>query len=194
MRVFSASYQILVRQELPVFLLMTGLYENINELQNEKSLTFLYRAPKIHLPALDLVEIRNRYQTVFHLNNDDAVEIASLTSGYPFAFQLLGYLTWNRSGDFRAAQAEYRQALYEFVYDKIWTELSPKDRRVLSVINGMRSTSKEIKETLSMTDNELNPYRQRLIRKGIVDGNERGVLKLTLPLFNQFIRDRMEFQ
>ena len=49
MRIFASAFQILVGQDLPVFLLMTGLYENINSLQNEKSMTFLYRAPKVEL-------------------------------------------------------------------------------------------------------------------------------------------------
>ncbi|WP_054653437.1 hypothetical protein [Limosilactobacillus equigenerosi] len=40
MREFTAAFQILVRQEAPIFLLMTGLYENISDLQNEDSLTF----------------------------------------------------------------------------------------------------------------------------------------------------------
>ncbi len=52
MKVFAGSFQIFVRQDLPVFLLGTGLYENIEELQNEKNLTFLYRAPKIQLKPL----------------------------------------------------------------------------------------------------------------------------------------------
>lgn len=43
MKVFAGSFQIFVRQDLPVFLLATGLYENIDELQNEKNLTFLFR-------------------------------------------------------------------------------------------------------------------------------------------------------
>ena len=47
MRIFASSFQIFIRHDLPLFLLMTGLYENINKLQNEDSLTFLYRAPKI---------------------------------------------------------------------------------------------------------------------------------------------------
>ena len=49
MRVFVSEFQILLRKRYNVFLLMTGLYENIYELQNEKTLTFLYRAPKIEL-------------------------------------------------------------------------------------------------------------------------------------------------
>ena len=49
MKVFVSAFQIFMRQDYPIFLLMTGLYENIYELQNDKSLTFLYRAPKIIL-------------------------------------------------------------------------------------------------------------------------------------------------
>ena len=53
MKVFAGSFQIFVRQDLPVFLLATGLYENIDKLQNEKNLTFLFRAPKIQLKPLN---------------------------------------------------------------------------------------------------------------------------------------------
>lgn len=49
MKIFAGTFQILVRNEYPIFLLMTGLFENIDALQNEKNLTFLYRAPKIKL-------------------------------------------------------------------------------------------------------------------------------------------------
>ena len=37
MKEFVSLFQIYMRQDLPVFLLMTGLYENIYELQNEKN-------------------------------------------------------------------------------------------------------------------------------------------------------------
>ena len=53
MRIFASAYQIFVRQNLPIYLLMTGLYENIDALQNEKNLTFLYRAPKLHMKPLN---------------------------------------------------------------------------------------------------------------------------------------------
>ena len=102
MKVFAGSFQILVRQELPVFLLGTGLYENIEELQNEKSLTFLYRAPKIQLKPLNNGAIVNKYKTIFNLSQEQAAEMAELTKGYPFAFQVLGYLTWNNEGDYHA--------------------------------------------------------------------------------------------
>ena len=47
--------------------------------------------------------------------------MAGLTKGYPFAFQVLGYLTWNHNGDYLSVVDEYEQYLSEFVYDKICT-------------------------------------------------------------------------
>lgn len=195
MKVFASSFQILVRLNLPVFLLMTGLYENIYELQSQKSLTFLFRAPKIQLPALDLSAIRIRYKNVFHLEDEDALKMTEMTGGYPFAFQLLGYLAWNNGGHYLGVLDEYKQYLYEYVYNKLWDELSGKDRKVLrGIVEAEDSSVRAIKTKLRMSDNEWNPYRQRLIRKGIVDGSQRGMLRLTLPLFDQFVLDKVMFR
>ncbi len=195
MRVFAASFQILIRQDLPVFLLMTGLYENIYELQNQKSLTFLFRAPNIKLSALDMTAIKIRYKNIFDLDDEAAVEMTKLTGGYPFAFQLLGYLTWNNKGNYPGVLPEYKQYLYEYVYNKIWHELSEKDRQILyGMVEARDDSVQAIKTQLKLSDNEWNPYRQRLIRKGVADGSQRGVLKLTLPLFDEFIKEKKEFE
>lgn len=166
MKVFAGSFQIFVRQDLPVFLLATGLYENIDELQNEKNLTFLYRAPKIQLKPLNQLAIINKYKNIFGTDRDTAEKMAELTKGYPFAFQVLGYLTWNHSGHYEVVIDEYEQYLSEFVYDKIWSELSQKDRIVARGIAETESGKiKEIREHLGMETNEFNPYRKRLIKK-----------------------------
>lgn len=72
MKVFAGSFQIFVRQDLPVFLLSTGLYENIDELQNEKNLTFLFRAPKIQLKPLNQQAVMNKYKNIFQIDQDVA--------------------------------------------------------------------------------------------------------------------------
>lgn len=190
MKVFAGSFQIFVRQDLPVFLLATGLYENIDELQNEKNLTFLYRAPKIQLKPLNHLAIINKYKNIFGTDRDTAEKMAELTKGYPFAFQVLGYLTWNHSGHYEAVIDEYEQYLSEFVYDKIWSELSQKDRIVARGIAEAESGKiKEIREHLGMETNEFNPYRKRLIKKGIVSGETRGYVFFTLPLFERYVID-----
>ena len=115
MHVFAGSFQIFVRQDLPIFLLATGLYENIDELQNEKNLTFLYRAPKIQMKPLNQQAIIKKYMNIFQIEREQAAQMAELTKGYPFAFQVLGYLTWNNHGNYQEVLEEYEQYLSDFV-------------------------------------------------------------------------------
>ncbi len=193
MHVFAGSFQIFVRQDLPIFLLATGLYENIDELQNEKNLTFLYRAPKIQMKPLNQQAIIKKYMNIFQIEREQAAQMAELTKGYPFAFQVLGYLTWNNHGNYREVLEEYEQYLSEFVYDKIWSELSPKDRVVARGIAETDSGKiKDIREHLGMETNQFNPYRKRLIKKGILSGEMRGYVYFTLPLFEDYVLENAE--
>lgn len=188
MRAFAAAFQIFLRQDLPVYLLMTGLYENINALQNEKSLTFLYRAPKIHLGPLNIGTIAKDYQTVLNMDEEDGLKLARLTKGYSFAFQVLGYFTWEHPDNPEESQRLARQYLDEYAYDKIWSELSYNDKKVLYGITQIKSGRiSEIRELLKLSSNEFSPYRQRLIRKGIVSGEERGYVKILLPFFDWYV-------
>ncbi len=188
MRAFAAAFQIFLRQDLPVYLLMTGLYENISALQNEKSLTFLYRAPKIHLGPLNIGTIAEDYQSILKLSEPEGRALAKLTKGYSFAFQVLGFFTWEHPDNPQRGQLLARQYLEEYAYDKIWSELSRKDREVLYGIAQIKSGRiGEIRELLGLSTNEFNPYRQRLIRKGIISGDERGYVRLLLPFFDQYI-------
>ena len=187
-REFSLTYQILLRNNLPVFLLMTGLYENISDLQNEKNLTFLYRAPKQLMTPLNIGAIARNYLSNLKVDEETAREMAMLTNGYSYAFQLLGYLTWEREGDYKAALDPYRQYLDEYVYDKVWSELSPKDKKVLYGIATSKSpVVKDVREVLNMTTNEWNPYKKRLEKKGLIDGTTRGEVRLLLPMFDAYI-------
>ena len=189
-REFAAAFQILIRQDLPVYLLMTGLYENINNLQNEDSLTFLYRAPRINLEALNMTSIASNYSKNLNLDHETAMDMALCTKGYSFAFQVLGYLTWENSGDYKAVLPEYRQYLDEFVYDKIWSELSARDKKILDAISRVESGKiEEIRALMGIETNEFNPYRKRLINRGLINGSERGYVKLVLPMFREYIRD-----
>ena len=193
MREFASAFQIFVRQELPLCLLMTGLFKNIDELQNEKNLTFLYRAPKIHLGPLNKKEMAENYRKTLHISEEDATEMSRMTNGYSFAFQVLGHFSWEKNGDFRMASNRFKQYIFEYSYDKIWSELSQKDREMLNGIAHVPSGKiAEIREYLGCTTNEFNPYRKRLIRKGLVNGEQYGYLKLILPFFDEYIKENWE--
>ena len=185
-RTFASLFQIFLRKDLPVYLIMTGLHENINILQNEETLTFLYRAPKVEMKPLSISNISKNYQKTFSIDADTAKTMARLTKGYPFAFQVLGFFTWNEKGDYLKILDEYKQYLGDYVYEKIWLSLSPKDRQITAAIaSSEKRNTAEIKELLGLKQNEFSPYRKRLIDKGIITSTGHGSFEFTLPFFDE---------
>ena len=188
LKLFMGAFQILMRKDLPVYLIMTGLFENIDDMRNEKNLTFLYRAPKIEIKPLNLEIIANNYRTNLGIDLDSSVKMANITKGYSYAFQLLGYFTYQNEGIYKDALPIIKQYLEENVYEKIWTEISEKDKNLLyGIAKSSSFKAKDIKNIAGLSDDEYSVYRNRLLRKRLVDGSEHGYLKFTLPLFDEFV-------
>jgi hypothetical protein len=188
MKEFASMFQIFIRRDFPVFLLMTGLYENIYELQNEKTLTFLYRAPKVELRPLNIGMIAQKYKEVFDLSDEEALAMSKETMGYPFAFQVLGYLCWKNNAKYTEVLAQYSQYLEEYVYEKLWSELSAQDKAVLRAMSEASSRKVEaIREKAGKSSGNFSVYRNRLIKKGIVVASEYGYLEFALPRFREFV-------
>lgn len=191
-KVFSSAFQIYLSMGYPVYLVMAGLYDNINNLQNDSTLTFLYRTPKIFLEPLSIPAMAMRYQKVFEIDRNEALQMAQLTNGYPFAFQILGHLRWTNGSDMNVILDKFDNLLADYVYTKVWKELSNKDQEVVYIIcQGIQKTS-EIKDRLGMSPQLMNEYRKRLIDRGVVNGEERGVLKLALPRFEVYVNEYCE--
>ena len=195
-KVFASAFQIFVRQDYEIFLIMTGLYENIFNLQNEKTLTFLYRAPKIYLEPLNVLAIIDSYKNTFNIPEEEAAKMASLTKGYAFAYQLLGYIKWeHKNAKLQSLLPEYDQYLQEFVYDKIWSELSDTDRKVVVAISNLLADSNSVRvgdvlEALNMSSSLFSTYRERLDRKGVIDTSKYGHVGLTLPRFAEYVKKK----
>ena len=191
MKIFASSYQIFIRQNYPVFILMTGLFENIRSLQNEDTLTFLYRTPRIELKPLSINAMQIRYKNILNISDESAHEMAIFTKGYPYAFQVLGYLSWNNTPDLETIKYDFDSIMEENVYEKIWSGLSHGDKKILKAIalNGGKMATKDIIAKTSNTSSSYSAYRNRLSKSGIIDTSEYGYAKLTLPRFDVFIKN-----
>ena len=187
MKIFASAYQILLREDLPVFLLMTGLYKNIDGLRNAEGMTFLERAPRTVLNPLSIDAITTNYYETLKVDLAKAVRLATLTKGYSFAFQTIGYFAWENPKDDEKAMRDARDYLYEFAYRKIWSELSPKDREVVRAIaEAQNGEVKEVRAKLDYTSDQFNPYRNRLLKAGVVASPSNGHLEFALPWFGEF--------
>ena len=188
-RVFASQFQIFIRKNYSVYMIMTGLYDKIYELQNEDTLTFLYRAPKFEIQPLNSFLVAKEYKSVFGIKEEEATEMASLIKGYPYAYQVLGYLCYKRQAHYSDVIDEFDAYLSEYVYDKIWSESSELDCHVLGAISKTESTKVEdIRRTISMESNAFSVYRDRLIKKGLIASPTYGHIEFTLPRFREYVR------
>lgn len=187
-RHFCSEFQIYIRLHYPVYLLMAGLYDNISNLQNEKMLTFLYRTPKIFLDPLNLAAVTASYQSVFKISGREAVQMAKATKGYPFAFQILGYLRWENGTGLEELLPQYDSLLAQYVYEKIWMELSEKDREIVKIIADGNYEVKKIRAKLGISSQYFNVYRKRLIERGILFSSGHGMVEFALPRFEQYVK------
>lgn len=131
-----------------------------------------------------------KYREIFGMDEAGAMAMAKATMGYPFAFQVLGYLQWKEGGtkSLEALLPQYDAYLEDYVYEKIWSELSRRDKEVVSAMCDGPSTKVEtIRNRLNMTSNSFSTYRKRLTKKGIIQSPDYGWLSFTLPRFREFI-------
>ncbi|MBR0295270.1 MAG: ATP-binding protein [Bacilli bacterium] len=187
MRSFAHDFQSLLRNDYPVFTLMTGLYENVNSLQNNKNLTFLYRAPKIDLGPLDKKLIEKEYSSVFNEEKEETISVlAELTKGYAFAYQVVGYL-FSKYKKIDKIYDELDQYLSIYVYDKIWSRLPVNEKIYLKCFQTDLTSTENIISRVPYDEKSCSVYRDRLIKRGLIAANAYGIVSLTLPRFEIFI-------
>lgn len=194
-RYFAHSFQSFLREGYDVYLLMTGLYENVENLENDKSLTFLVRAPKIYLEQLNMSSIARAYQKYLDVDEKTAVFLAKLSKGYAYGFQLLGNLLYKSDGRYgKDVLMQYDEALDNNVYSLIWKTLSAKDKEVLTVIAEGNENVSEILKATKMKNATLQVYKGRLRKAGLINASSRGKITLSLPRFKEFVLWQKAFE
>ena len=196
-------------RELPIYLVMTGLFQNYREITDVKNAklkgcTFLTRIFEKEVPPLDESQMAVSYFNTFEVDEKEAIRLAKMTKGYAYAYQLLGYWYFeknvNHNEEVRDYEVSYRSDLIKYSYSKLWTELSEKDKSIVMYLVelGADDTSVKRADVISfMNKNEdsissstFNKYRERLLGKGIIatSDNREGLIWLPLPEFGNFVR------
>lgn len=190
---FIQEFQILIREELPVYIMVAGLYEDIESIENTDGLTFFLRAEKYEMTPLNILGIKNDYEKTLGVKGEVAEEMAILTKGYPFAYQVLGKYMWDEKADriTEAVLLKFDEVLAEKVYNKIWSELTPTDRQFMEfLVQKDKMEASELLELSRKKHNEWSGSRRRLKEKGIIDVKTRGVIKLCLPRLREYVENR----
>lgn len=89
---------------------------------------------------------------------------------------------------------EFDAYLAEYVYDKIWSELSGRDRDAVRAIASSEDGKVEsARSAASMSSSEFSVYRSRLLKRGLVVSERFGYLRFTLPRFGEYAIQTVDF-
>lgn len=149
----------------------------------------MYRALKIYLGSLLIQNIAFSYKKYLQIDDYLAKEMAELTKGYAYAYQVLGHLMFKKEEKVIDEQLllEFDQYLLEYVYEKLYSELPRKERQFLETMGNGDNSIESIRKKTGIGNKELGVYSSRLIRKWIIRSPMYGYVEFALPRFKEFI-------
>ena len=180
----------MIGKEMPLFLLMTGVNENVNDIINDKAMTFLSRSPKIELSSLGKEAIAFNYMNILGIDVDEAKKMSAFTNGYAFAYQVLGYFFIENKCTKVTNNLikSYEQYLWANGYNKFWNDLTKNEKKfVVALAESKNGTLEEITADGMFKKDNYQQYRKRLLLKGIIKTPSYGRLEFVLPRFKEYI-------
>ena len=179
----------MVLEGLKVYLIVTGLSQNIEAFSTEKNLSFFKRADSLEIKSLNKYDIVFMYQKLLGVNEKEAKTLEEITAGYAYAYQVLGSLYFRKQENdtVEDLMPDFERILFRDSYDLIWKSITEREKELIRCIYRSKTgKTSDIKELMTNKAN-YSVVRERLINKHIIDGGTRGYLRIRLPRFDRYI-------
>lgn len=191
-----------------VALVFAALPSLMDELLNDRVLTFLRRSMQRELAEVSLPDVRSAYvETVREsgkaISEEDALAAARAACGYPYMIQLIGYYMWQaaerrgscviESADVETGISDAVLAFGDAVCAPLLDGLTPAQRafvQAMAADDPEPSRLSDIAERTRRSMSWANKYRASLIKERVVEPEGRGLLRLTTPHLAEYIRTR----
>ena len=201
LRRIALTVQTVASDNYNVVMAAAGVAENIDELEDDKTISFTRRMHRVDVDSIDMEDARNGIKETLEMHNmqidDDVLDmIATATEGYPFVIQRIAYDTWRQAyrrnpkhihiveADFQNATPDFISRIYKSIVEPTVRNLSDMDKKFLKAMSedqGRASKIGDIAERLGKETNYINTYRTRLIKKDIIESNRHGYVACKIP-------------
>lgn len=184
-----------LRENFPVYLVCTGLYENIMELSNVKNLTFFRRVVTVKTEPLNFVRMSEMYRILLSIDLDTSREMAKIIKGYAYAFQELGSLYFRKKEGQSLSDLipELKSELFAYSYEKILEELTEEDRFLVKLLTENEEYKREeVLELMGKKSGNYSMYRDRLLKRGILESRQ-AYISFALPFFVEYLKEYCKF-
>ena len=181
-----------------------GLTSSVSDVVNDEVLTFLRRADRYVLGAVQRDEVRRAIRQPIEMAGrsigEDALEVmADGTGGFPFLIQLVGAQTWRLHpqqtevglGDAREGVQRALRRLGVLVYEPALAGASAIAKTFLLAMARDDGPSKmaDIQERLGVDANYASQYRLRLIALDLIQSTRHGYVDFALPYLREYLRE-----
>jgi hypothetical protein len=196
------TFQHFIRENKNVALIMAGLPNNVIQMFQHDSISFLRRAFLRPLSSVDIPEVRIAIRKTVEIGGKsiapDALELAANeTNGFPFMIQLVGYHMFNQAvahkkisvQDVRDGVEIARADMKHMVIDATLHDLSELDLKFLTAMAQDEGYSRisDIAKRMDTSSANAGYYRRRLIELGIITPVGRGRVAINIPLLKDWL-------
>ncbi len=203
----ATVYQLFVREERPIALLMAGLPFKVDGLLSEGSISFLRRAAQQDIGLIDDYEMKDAFRLSVELGgktiDDDALAYAvEAIEGFPFMMQLVGFRAWQAAqdssriteGDVRKGVELARQDMKRRVLKSTLDELSDNDLAFLQAMLARPQgiSTEELRDSLGKSSSHVSTYRRRLLKQGVIEMKGRSLVCFALPGLEEYLPEYLE--
>ena len=206
MRILIEVYQHFIREGRDVALLLAGLPHNVSMLLRNDEISFLRRAFRHSLEAIETNEVAYAMRETIESSNrtiePEALRVAAeATQGFAFLVQLVGYHMWRQhpqepaisADDAHAGIAFAKRHMDEMVIEPTLVDLSPRELEFLEVMakspNRMRVA--DIAQSMGIDPNNASKVRKRLVERGIIGARGRGAVGFDMPMLQEYLREQL---
>jgi hypothetical protein len=204
LRELATVVQHAFREDRELAFVGAGLTASISEVLNDDVLTFLRRADRHQLAAVDLLDVRRALEepiaTAGRTVGDEALDLmVEATHGYPFLIQLVGSCAWQvhrdadeiTTSDARTGVTNARRRLGTLVHAPALKAASTVDKSFLLAMAKDEGPSKtaDIAKRLRVSKEYAGVYRRRLLDADLITTAGRSYVDFTLPYLRDYLRE-----
>lgn len=203
---FAKAYQQWLGDGYKVMLIMAGLADELDSVLNEESATFMRRAKRVPAVAIKNVDaIEKMYRIEFEekeidISYDQIHNLTMISAGYPYLVQLLGSYVWEYASQLESealvekAIKSARREMFTNVFQLLLKDQSAVDIEFLTavaktMVNG-EAKSSWIQKEMDNNQSYVAQYRLRAIKAGLIAESRYGYVKFTMPMLDEYMKQR----
>ena len=201
LRQIVSGVQLLTRDRAPVVFMGAALAHNMEPLMDLPHTTFLRRAQRFELAALDhrdvAVNLNSEFAASGRRFSPEALELTTgMTGQHPYLVQLVGRQVWDATspgpistGDVRETVPEVMRLMGQNFHRPALVSLSERQADFVEAMASRRQPTPvvDIAGDLGLTRQRGYAVREALETKGLVERDSEGKVQFTLPFIADYV-------